>query len=79
MFKGAGPPEYAEKIWVSLTTGAVMTPLDGTVDDDVLLDQVKPRYMAEVAALARPWATPDGLANPYTMLWAVAEKAAADP
>lgn len=51
-----------------------MTPLDGLVSSEVLENDVKPIYMQGVAEQAKPWTVPDGLENPYTMLWVTAEK-----
>ena len=73
LFEGSSPAQYADKIWKSLTSGAILCPLDGLVSK-AELDKIEPLYRKQVIELASPWLSGQGVANPYTMLWVAAYK-----
>ena len=73
LFDNCSPEEYAAKIWTSLTSAAVFTPLEGTVSQQQL-SAMKPHFMRSAADLARGWVSGNAIRNPYTMLWCIAGK-----
>lgn len=71
-----GIAEYAEKTWRSLTSNAIMTPLDDLIEAEQL-DALKPEFMDAVHDVTRSWQiTEKSLHNPYIMLWCSAVKPA---
>ena len=72
MYRNCGPEQYAEKIWKSVASGAIMTPLDGLIDNETLQNDVKAVYMQRVLEESQGWDGAAGLENPYTMLWVTA-------
>ena len=74
IYKDVTPEGYASKIRDTMTSpNSVMTPLIGILTQDQL-QYIKPRYMKLVQEMADAWMTPDGIRNPYTMLWCVGKK-----
>lgn len=74
VFPNSGPADYAEKIWKSVASNPVMTPLDELIPYEELERDVKPLYMQRVVQVAQPWKSDEGIRNPYTMLWVDAQK-----
>lgn len=74
LFKKCGPREYGERIWQSVASNAIMTPLEGLVEADLLNGAIKVEYLERTAELAEPWVVAEGIKNPYTMLWVTARK-----
>ena len=73
-FPNCDPKEYAEKIWRSLASNAIMTPLDDLLSHESLEKDVKPLYIQQTVDIACTWVSAGGVENPYTMLWVNAFK-----
>ena len=73
LYEGCSAVDYAEKTWRSLTSNAIMTPLEGLVAVHEL-QQLKPLFVHEVVEMAESWQSSEGLRNPYVMLWCSAAR-----
>lgn len=73
LYKNCDALGYAQKTWRSLSSNAIMTPLNALVSSEQL-QELEPTYLDAVQAMAGPWETIDGVQNPYVMLWCSATK-----
>ena len=73
LYKDCDALDYAHKTWRSLSSNAIMTPLNALVSSGQL-QEVEPTYLNVVQAMAGPWESVDGVQNPYVMLWCSATK-----
>lgn len=73
LYKDCDALDYAHRTWRSLSSNAIMTPLNGLVSLEQL-QELEPTYLNVVQAMAGPWETADGVQNPYVMLWCSATK-----
>jgi hypothetical protein len=73
LFKNCSPENYAAKIWRAVAEKPIMNPLEGVVSVEQLA-AMRPLYTQKTVQEAEPWANSESVANPYTMLWVIANK-----